>query len=50
VSHDAARALLTRARESLRQALAVERARTATADGDVSKRAVAPRRNRRNRN
>lgn len=31
-SHDAARALLTRARESLRQALAVERARTATAE------------------
>ena len=31
-SHDAARALLARARESLRQALAVERARTATAD------------------
>ena len=29
VSHVAARALLTRARESLRQALAVERARTA---------------------
>ena len=56
VSHDAARALLTRARESLRQALAVERARSATADADVSGRAVAPRReddaprNRRNRN
>ncbi len=32
VSHVAARALLTRARESLRQALAVERARTATAE------------------
>ncbi len=32
-SHDAARALLARARESLRQALAVERARTATGDG-----------------
>ena len=29
-SHDAARALLARARESLRQALAVERARSAT--------------------
>ncbi|HWH36736.1 MAG TPA: sigma-70 family RNA polymerase sigma factor [Candidatus Limnocylindrales bacterium] len=33
VSHVAARALLTRARESLRQALAVERARTAVFDG-----------------
>lgn len=32
VSHVAARALLTRARESLRQALAVERARSAVAD------------------
>lgn len=32
VSHVAARALLTRARESLRQALAVERARTAVHD------------------
>ncbi len=32
VSHVAARALLTRARESLRQALAVEHARTAVAD------------------
>ena len=31
-SHDAARALLARARESLRQALAVERARIATAE------------------
>lgn len=31
-THEAARALLTRARESLRQALAVERARTATAE------------------
>jgi RNA polymerase sigma-70 factor (ECF subfamily) len=31
-SHEAARALLTRARESLRQALAVERARIATAE------------------
>ncbi len=33
VSHVAARALLTRARESLRQALAAERARSATARG-----------------
>jgi len=40
-SHDAARALLTRARESLRQALAVERARSSTADADVSGREVA---------
>jgi hypothetical protein len=32
VSHVAARALLTRARESLRQALAVERARSAVAE------------------
>ena len=31
-SHEAARALLARARESLRQALAIERARAATAD------------------
>ena len=45
VSHDAARALLTRARESLRQALAVERARTATERADVSGREVAPGRN-----
>jgi RNA polymerase sigma factor (sigma-70 family) len=35
VSHVAARALLTRARESLRQALAVERARAAVADADA---------------
>jgi RNA polymerase sigma factor (sigma-70 family) len=59
VSHDGARALLTRARESLRQALAVERARAATADADVSGRQTARhasaehseprRRNRRNR-
>lgn len=41
VSHDAARALLTRARESLRQALAVERARSATADADVRGRQAA---------
>ncbi|CAN5804691.1 hypothetical protein BH24CHL6_BH24CHL6_11570 [soil metagenome] len=33
ISHVAARALLTRARESLRQALAVERARSAVAEG-----------------
>jgi RNA polymerase sigma-70 factor (ECF subfamily) len=33
VSHVAARALLTRGRESLRQALAVERARSATSQG-----------------
>jgi RNA polymerase sigma-70 factor (ECF subfamily) len=33
-THDAARALLARARESLRQALAVERARSATTEGD----------------
>ena len=39
VSHVAARALLTRARESLRQALAVERARSAVAEGR-SKRAA----------
>lgn len=43
ISHVAARALLTRARESLRQALAVERARRATADADVSSREVARR-------
>ncbi len=34
VSHTAARAVLTRARESMRQALAVERARSAVADHD----------------
>lgn len=34
-SHEAARALLSRARESLRQALAVERARTATAESQA---------------
>ncbi len=34
VSHVAARAVLTRARESLRQALTVERARTAVAESD----------------
>jgi len=36
VSHVAARALLTRARESLRQALAVERAAEAAAEGRVT--------------
>jgi RNA polymerase sigma-70 factor (ECF subfamily) len=36
VTHVAARALLTRARESLRQALAVERARSAVVDARVS--------------
>jgi RNA polymerase sigma factor (sigma-70 family) len=41
ISHDAARALLSRARESLRQALAVERARSALADANVSDRPVA---------
>lgn len=43
ISHVAARQLLTRARESLRQALAVERARSATEDADVSRREVARR-------
>jgi RNA polymerase sigma-70 factor (ECF subfamily) len=41
-THDAARALLTRARESLRQALAVERARAATAEAALPRR-VTPR-------
>lgn len=41
VSHVAARALLTRARESLRQALAVERARSAVADARVERAAEA---------
>lgn len=41
VSHVAARALLTRGRESLRQALAIERARSAVADAKRD-RAVAP--------
>jgi RNA polymerase sigma-70 factor, ECF subfamily len=40
VSHVAARALLTRARESLRQALAVERARAGVANGKVDARAI----------
>ena len=35
VSHVAARALLTRARESLRQALAVERAAEAVAEAEA---------------
>lgn len=37
VSHVAARAVLTRARESLRQALSVERARTAVAEGQPTR-------------
>ena len=41
VSHVAARALLTRGRESLRQALAVERARSGIADEKLD-RAAAP--------
>ena len=41
VSHVAARALLTRARESLRQALATERARAAVADARAPFRAPA---------
>ena len=41
VSHVAARALLTRARESLRQALASERAAEAAADADTDARAAA---------
>ncbi len=41
VSHVAARALLTRGRESLRQALAVERARSAVED-EKQERAAAP--------
>jgi hypothetical protein len=41
VSHVAARALLTRGRESLRQALAIERARSAVAD-EKHDRATAP--------
>jgi RNA polymerase sigma-70 factor (ECF subfamily) len=41
VSHVAARALLTRGRESLRQALAIERARSAV-EGARQDRAVAP--------
>jgi RNA polymerase sigma factor (sigma-70 family) len=36
VSHVAARALLTRARESLRQALALERARMSVSDGEAA--------------
>jgi RNA polymerase sigma factor (sigma-70 family) len=40
-THAAARALLTRARESLRQALAVERARGAAADASVRGRRAA---------
>jgi RNA polymerase sigma-70 factor (ECF subfamily) len=41
-SHDAARALLSRARESLRQSLAVERARSAVEDADQLGRRGAP--------
>ena len=44
VSHVAARALLTRARESLRQALAAERAAEADADADRAARHPAERR------
>jgi RNA polymerase sigma-70 factor (ECF subfamily) len=40
VSHVAARALLTRARESLRQALAVERADEASAEADADRAAL----------
>ncbi len=47
VSHVAARALLTRGRESLRQALAVERARSAVADTGRSSAATEARRARR---
>jgi RNA polymerase sigma-70 factor (ECF subfamily) len=46
ISHLAARALLKRARESLRQSLAIERARTATDDANVSQREPARRRSR----
>jgi RNA polymerase sigma-70 factor (ECF subfamily) len=45
VSHVAARALLTRGRESLRQALAIERARSAVRDAK-QERAAAPLRSR----
>ena len=44
VSHVAARALLTRGRESLRQALAVERASTAALEEDSARRSQRPRR------
>jgi RNA polymerase sigma-70 factor, ECF subfamily len=46
VSHVAARALLTRARESLRQALAAERDAQATADAEAEARATANRSSR----
>lgn len=49
VSHVAARALLTRARESLRQALATERARDAVADARVDMKATHSVRERRDR-
>lgn len=48
VSHVAARALLTRARESLRQALALERARGAVSEGRRSGTDAAPEAPRRN--
>jgi RNA polymerase sigma-70 factor (ECF subfamily) len=47
VSHVAARALLTRARESLRQALAVERARSAVRGARATDQASRPDRTRR---
>ena len=49
VSHVAARALLTRGRESLRQALAVERAQSAVAEARRTQNAKAPARASRNR-
>jgi RNA polymerase sigma-70 factor (ECF subfamily) len=49
VSHVAARALLTRARESLRQALAAEREAQAQADAEAETRATAHRSERRAR-
>jgi RNA polymerase sigma-70 factor (ECF subfamily) len=47
VSHVAARALLTRGRESLRQSLAVERARTSVEEARRETASPAPARNRR---
>lgn len=49
VSHVAARALLTRARESLRQSLAMEHARTATAEEAADRKTAAVRTERRDR-
>jgi RNA polymerase sigma factor (sigma-70 family) len=49
VSHVAARALLTRARESLRQSLAVERARSAVEDSSRPRDAARARARRRDR-